>query len=103
MHLTVRSSNTGIFDGEATVSVNVSPKSANVIVYTNGKKMTKQKPLKVGVQEAKSFLISGQLLLEMGLSILEQEIESQDILTFHCHHRENLSYRFLLLIMREIP
>ena len=67
VHLTVRSSNTGIFDGEATVSVNVSPKSANVIVYTNGKKMTKQKPLKVGVQEAKKGLVfDGSATLPMG-------------------------------------
>ncbi|MDO4713341.1 MAG: PKD domain-containing protein [bacterium] len=53
VHLTVRSSNSGIFDGEATVSVNVSPKSANVIIYANGKKMEKQKAVKIGVQEAK--------------------------------------------------
>lgn len=67
VHLTVRSSNTGIFDGEATVSVNVSPKSANVIVYTNGKKMTKQKPLKVGVQEAKKGIVfDGSATLPMG-------------------------------------
>ena len=67
MHLTVRSSNTGIFDGEATVSVNVSPKSVNVIVYTNGKKMTKQKPLKVGVQEAKKGIVfDGSATLPMG-------------------------------------
>ena len=49
------------------VSVNVSPKSANVIVYTNGKKMTKQKPLKVGVQEAKKGLVfDGSATLPMG-------------------------------------
>ena len=65
--MTVRSSNTGIFDGEATVSVNVSPKSANVIVYTNEKKMTKQKPLKVGVQEAKKGIVfDGSATLPMG-------------------------------------
>lgn len=67
MHLTVRSSNKGIFDGEATVSVNVSPKSANVIVYANGKKMDKNKPVKVGVQEAKKGVVfDGSATLPMG-------------------------------------
>ena len=47
VHLTVRSSNSGIFDGEAMVSVNVSPKSAVVSIYANGKKMNKNKPSKV--------------------------------------------------------
>lgn len=67
VHLTVRSSNKGIFDGEATVSVNVSPKSANVIVYANGKKMDKNKPVKVGVQEAKKGVVfDGSATLPMG-------------------------------------
>ena len=58
VHLTVRSSNAGIFDWETTVSVNVSPKSANVIVYANGKKMDKNKYVKVGIQEAKKGIVS---------------------------------------------
>ena len=55
--MTVRSSNAGIFDGETTISVNVSPKSANVIVYANGKKMDKNKYVKVGIQEAKKGIV----------------------------------------------
>ena len=53
VHLTVRSSNAGIFDGESTVSVNVSPKSAVVSIYANGKKMNKNKASKIWIQEAK--------------------------------------------------
>lgn len=63
----MRSSNTGIFDGEATVSVNVSPKSANVIVYANGKQMNKNKYIKIGVQEAKRGVVfDGSATLPMG-------------------------------------
>lgn len=82
VHLTVRSSNTGIFDGEATVSVNVSPKSANVIVYANGKQMNKNKYIKIGVQEAKRGVVfDGSATLPMGWREImshKWEISSRD-------------------------
>lgn len=82
VHLTVRSSNSGIFDGEATVSVNVSPKSANVIIYANGKKMEKQKAVKIGVQEAKKWVVfDGSATLPMGgreILSYRRDISSRD-------------------------
>ena len=82
VHLTVRSSNAGIFDWETTVSVNVSPKSANVIVYANGKKMDKNKYVKVGIQEAKKGIVfDGSATLPMwGREIMSHrwEITSRD-------------------------
>lgn len=67
VHLTVRSSNSGIFDGEAMVSVNVSPKSAVVNIYANGKKMHKNKPSKIWIQEArKGVFLDGSATSPMG-------------------------------------
>lgn len=60
VHLTVRSSNKqtkNIFDGEATVSIDVSPKTANISIYANGQKFKKDKLIKVGTQEAKKWII----------------------------------------------
>jgi len=51
----VRSSNKatdGIFDGEKTISIDVLPKTANIVVYANGQKLTKDDKIKVGIQEA---------------------------------------------------
>jgi len=56
VHLTVRSSNNlteGIFDGSQSVSVNVAPRAANIVVYVDGKKATTDFVLKVGTQDAK--------------------------------------------------
>ena len=82
VHLTVRSSNAGIFDGETTISVNVSPKSANVIVYANGKKMDKNKYVKVWIQEARKWVVfDGSATLPMwGREIMSHrwEISSRD-------------------------
>lgn len=67
VHLTVRSSNSGIFDGESTVSVNVSPKSAVISIYANGKKMNKNKPSKIWLQEAKKgVFLDGSATTPMG-------------------------------------
>lgn len=60
VHLTVRSSNKqtkNIFDWDATVSVDVSPKTANISVYANWQKFKKEKVIKVGTQEAKKWII----------------------------------------------
>jgi hypothetical protein len=55
VHLTVRSSNkatNGIFDGEKTISIDVLPKTANIVVYANGQKLIKDGKIKLGIQEA---------------------------------------------------
>lgn len=60
VHLTVRSSNQkaqGILDGTKIFSVDVSPKSANIVVYANGQKLEKYNKVKVGLQEAQRGLV----------------------------------------------
>jgi len=60
VHLTVRSSNKSakwIFDGEETMSVNVSPKSAIITMYANGKKLDPDKIFKIWVQEAEMWIV----------------------------------------------
>lgn len=55
VHLTVRSANWDkewIFDGEDSVSVNVSPMAAQIIVFINGKKASEQRVTKVGMQDS---------------------------------------------------
>ena len=52
--MTVRSSNKttqGIFDGSAKFNVDVTPRTANIVVYANGQKMEKTKKIKLGLQE----------------------------------------------------
>ncbi|MFA7298823.1 MAG: PKD domain-containing protein [Candidatus Absconditabacterales bacterium] len=70
IHLTVRSSNKatdGIFDGEKTISIDVLPKTANIVVYANGQKLTKDDKIKVGIQEAeKGIIFDGSATLPMG-------------------------------------
>jgi len=60
VHLTVRSSNRdtqGIFDGEKTIAIDATPKTANIVVYVNGQKLEKNGKIKVGIQEAERGLI----------------------------------------------
>ena len=57
VHCTVRSSNAWIFDGTKNITVTVSPKSATVSVYANGKKMQKNKASKIGIQEANKWVL----------------------------------------------
>ncbi len=60
VHLTVRSSNKvtdGIFDGEKTMSIDVLPKTANIVVYANGQKLAKDGRIKIGIQEAERWVI----------------------------------------------
>jgi len=60
IHLTVRSSNKiakWIFDWEQTLSVNVSPMSAIITMYANGKKLNPDKIMKLWVQEAQRWVV----------------------------------------------
>ncbi len=60
VHLTVRSSNQateGIFDGEKTISIDVLPKTANIVVYANGQKLVKDSKIKIGIQEAERGIL----------------------------------------------
>ena len=70
VHLTVRSSNKvtdGIFDGEKTMSIDVLPKTANIVVYANGQKLIKDGKIKIGIQEAeKGIIFDGSATLPMG-------------------------------------
>lgn len=69
VHLTVRSSNKasdGIFDGEKTISIDVLPKTANIVIYANGQKLTKDGKIKLGIQEAeKGIIFDGSATLPM--------------------------------------
>jgi len=55
VHLTVRSANNierGVFDWSDTAEITVSPKTADLVVYLNGKLMDEQEILKIGTQDA---------------------------------------------------
>ena len=69
VHLTVRSSNkvaNGIFDWEKTMSIDVLPKTANIVVYANGQKLVKDGKIKLGIQEAqKGIIFDGSATLPM--------------------------------------
>lgn len=69
VHLTVRSSNKstdGIFDGEKTMSIDVLPKTANIVVYANGQKLVKDGRIKIGIQEAeRGVIFDGSATLPM--------------------------------------
>lgn len=70
VHLTVRSSNKAtnwIFDGEKTISIDVTPKTANIVTYANGQKLVKDGKIKIGIQEAeKGVIFDGSATLPMG-------------------------------------
>lgn len=60
VHLTVRSSNKttqGIFDGSEMFTIDVAPRSANIVIYANGQKLEKNKKRKVGLQEAQRGVV----------------------------------------------
>ena len=60
VHLTVRSSNKiseGIFDGSAKFNVDVTPRTANIVVYANGQKMERTKKVKLGLQEGQRGIV----------------------------------------------
>lgn len=85
VHLTVRSSNqatNGIFDWEKTISIDVTPKTANIVVYANGQKLTKSDKVKIGIQEAEQGVVfDGSATLPMwGRQILShiRTVSSKD-------------------------
>ena len=110
VHCTVRSSNSWIFDGTKNIQVTVSPKSATISVYVNGKKMQKTKSSKIGIQEVEKqkkeyYLIEVQrhLLDEEklwtihGTSLQETDLDGQNkvmvllvMLIFHYQGNENI-------------
>lgn len=59
VHLVVRSSNSNqwILDGETDLTVNVSPKAANIVVYANTRKMDPNSPIKIWVSEWEKWIV----------------------------------------------
>ena len=59
VHLVVRSSNVNkwILDGERNVTINVTPKAADIVVYANTRRMTKNEQLKMWVTEWEKWVI----------------------------------------------
>lgn len=59
VRLTARSVNwrDGVFDGETVAEVNVSPQSAIITIYANGKKMKETSFVKIGTTEAQKWVI----------------------------------------------
>lgn len=59
VHLTVRSSNKHkwVLDGDASVSIDVAPKSAIPSVHANGQKMDKNFKVKIGTMEAERWVV----------------------------------------------
>lgn len=60
VHLTVRSSNKAtewIFDGEKTMTIDVTPKTANITVYANSQKVSKSNKTKLSIQEAEKGVV----------------------------------------------
>ncbi len=89
VHVTVRSSNKstdGIFDGEKTMSIDVLPKTANIVVYANGQKLVKDSKIKIGIQEAeRGVLFDGSATLPMwGRQILSHtwSVSSKEWFTY---------------------
>ena len=66
VHLVIRSSNvdSGILDWERDVTINVTPKAADIVVYANTRKMTKDWPLKIWISEGEKWVVfDGSLTL----------------------------------------
>ncbi len=59
VHLVVRSSNVNdwILDGEQDIEINVTPKAANIVVYANTRRMTKNSPIKIWTSEWEKWVI----------------------------------------------
>ena len=59
VHLVVRSSNVDkwILDWEKNIIVNVTPKAADIVVYANTRKMTKDWPLKIWTAEGEQWVV----------------------------------------------
>ena len=59
VHLVVRSSNVdnGILDGERDLTINVTPKAADIVVYANTRRMTVDTPLKIWITEWEKWVV----------------------------------------------
>ena len=59
VHLVVRSSNVnqGILDWEKNLTINVTPKAADIVVYANTRRMLKNTPLKIWITEAERWVV----------------------------------------------
>ncbi len=60
VHLTVRSVNQrseGILDGQATTTISVSPKTARMRIFANGKQLDEHNPTRIGTAEAQKGIV----------------------------------------------
>ena len=59
VHLVVRSSNVDkwILDGERDINIDVTPKAANIVVYANTRRMTKNSPIKIWTSEWEKWVV----------------------------------------------
>lgn len=59
VHLVVRSSNVDqwILDGERNLTINVTPKAADIVVYANTRRMFKNIPLKIWITEGERWVV----------------------------------------------
>jgi PKD repeat protein len=74
VHLTVRSSNRttqGIIDGAQTFSVDVTPRSANIVAFANGQRLKTTEKVKLGLQEGqRGIVLDGSATTARGWRIL---------------------------------
>ena len=59
VHLVVRSSNVDkwILDGESNLTINVTPKAADIVVYANTRRMSSVDPLKIWISEGEKWVV----------------------------------------------
>ena len=59
VHFVVRSSNVDkwILDGEQNITINVTPKAADIVVYANTRKMSTKEPLKIWITEGERWVV----------------------------------------------
>lgn len=59
VHMTVRSSNVDewILDGETDMTINVTPKAADIVVYANTRRMSNIAPLKIWISEWEKWIV----------------------------------------------
>ena len=67
VHLTVRSSNKGIFDGQSSVVINVLPRSAKLILQAFGRVLNPDVPFKIATPEAqRGFIVDASATHPLG-------------------------------------
>lgn len=59
VHMVVRSSNVDewILDGEKNMTINVTPKAADIVVYANTRRMSRLTPLKIWITEGEKWIV----------------------------------------------